>query len=316
MKALIGIACAFLVAIDATAQSPKKFAELSDIQSHFDETADAAMLKINKDRLAALDAFVKDAANKDKADLAKAKFEAARLKVEITTKTEKSAATITAAYAAFLEVVDRDAIQLAFTTTGQVVEALVGIDAIEDAKGTWTALGAAFGEHPRAGGQIKSIVEGELTELALIGQAPKAFAVKDLEDKDLSLEMFKGKVVLIDFWATWCGPCIAELPNVIEAYKKYHGKGFEIVGISLDKEDKTVLEKFLASHPDMKWPQFYDGKFWKNELAQLYEVKSIPATYLLDQDGKVYRVGLRGKALDKAIEKLLAKSAGGGAKKS
>jgi peroxiredoxin len=102
---------------------------------------------------------------------------------------------------------------------------------------------------------------------------------------------------------------VAELPNVVAAYKKLHAKGFEIIGISLDNEKKETLDKFLATHPDMKWPQVYDGKGWKAELAVLYEVKSIPATYLLDREGKVYRTGLRGKALERAVEKLLARGA-------
>ncbi len=145
----------------------------------------------------------------------------------------------------------------------------------------------------------------EIKNLELFGSPPKAFQVTDMKGQPLSLEALKGKVVLLDFWATWCGPCVQELPNVIEAYKKYHAQGFEIVGISLD-EDKDALEKFLKEN-DMPWVQFFDGKGWKNEVAQIYEVKSIPATYLIDRKGNLARIGVRGDALVPAIERFLAK---------
>jgi thiol-disulfide isomerase/thioredoxin len=306
MKTFLSICCCLVIAMPSLAQA-KKFADLTEIQSHFDEASDAAMLKLNKDRLAAIDAYVNDKANKDKTDLPKARAQAAHLRVEIVTKSDANAATLKDAHAKFLESLEKDGIQAGVGVTSEVVEKLVELDELEAAKAAWAGLLQKFGDHPQAGGQVKTFVEREAGELELIGKEPKAFNVKDMKDQELSLEKFKGKVVLIDFWATWCGPCIRELPSVIAAYKKYHSKGFEIIGVSLDKEDKTVLDKFLADNPDMTWPQFYDGKFWKSELGQLYGVQSIPATYLIDQSGKVYRVGVRGKALDKAIDKLLSK---------
>jgi thiol-disulfide isomerase/thioredoxin len=138
-----------------------------------------------------------------------------------------------------------------------------------------------------------------------VGSQFPAFAEKDLEGKPLSLDRFKGKVLLVDFWATWCGPCVQELPNVLEAYKKYHADGFEIVGISLDQsEDK--LKKFIADK-EMPWPQYFDGKGWQNKLAGQYGINSIPATYLLDGNGKIIGSNLRGKALTEAVGKALGK---------
>jgi peroxiredoxin len=131
------------------------------------------------------------------------------------------------------------------------------------------------------------------------------FEVKDFEGKPLSIAQFKGKVVLIDFWATWCGPCVAELPNVLKAYEQYHKDGFEIIGISLDS-DKAKLEKFIADKK-MTWPQFFDGKGWKNELGQKYGVNSIPATYLLNGEGIIVGENLRGEKLVDAVAKALAK---------
>jgi thiol-disulfide isomerase/thioredoxin len=129
------------------------------------------------------------------------------------------------------------------------------------------------------------------------------FNEKDLAGEPLSIAKFKGKVVLVDFWATWCGPCVAELPNVLAAYKKYHDKGFEIIGISLD-QDENALKSFIKEK-GMVWPQYFDGKSWDSKLGQKYGLNSIPMTFLLDQEGKIVAKGLRGSALDAQLAKLL-----------
>jgi peroxiredoxin len=129
------------------------------------------------------------------------------------------------------------------------------------------------------------------------------FDEKDLDGKPLSVGNYKGKLVLIDFWATWCGPCVAELPNVLKTYEKYHGKGLEIIGISLDK-DKDKLSKFIAEK-NMTWQQYFDGQGWQSKLAAKYGVNSIPATYLLDKEGIIIAKNLRGDALDKAVANAL-----------
>ena len=113
----------------------------------------------------------------------------------------------------------------------------------------------------------------------------------------------KGKVVLIDFWATWCGPCVAEFPHVLEAYQKLRDRGFEIVGISLDQE-KEALESFTKKR-GMPWPQYFDGEGWGNKYAQEFGITGIPAMWLVDRDGKLVdqegREDLAGK-----VERLLA----------
>lgn len=160
-----------------------------------------------------------------------------------------------------------------------------------------------------------------LPVLVLLGAAPCSFAAdsqvelaagasfpdfneKDLDGKPLSVANYKGKIVLIDFWATWCGPCVHEMPNVLKTYEKYHDKGFEIIGISLDK-DKEKLVAFLKSN-NVQWPQYFDGNGWQNKLAVQYGVHSIPSTYLLDREGKIIAKKLRGEALDAAVGKALA----------
>lgn len=132
------------------------------------------------------------------------------------------------------------------------------------------------------------------------------FNVKDLSGQPLSVGALKGKVVLIDFWATWCGPCRAELPNVIATYKKHHERGFEIIGISLDSE-RDKLDSFLKKQDGMTWPQFFDGQGWSNELAQKYGVEAIPFTILVGPDGKIIDRDLRGEKLEAAVVAALAK---------
>lgn len=137
------------------------------------------------------------------------------------------------------------------------------------------------------------------------GAAFPDFVEKDMAGEPLSISQYKGKVVLVDFWATWCGPCVAELPSVLAAYEKYHDKGFEIIGISLDK-DEAKLKAFIADKK-MPWRQYFDGKGWQSKLGQQYGIDSIPATFLLDRDGKIIAKDLRGEALSAELEKVLGK---------
>jgi peroxiredoxin len=138
-----------------------------------------------------------------------------------------------------------------------------------------------------------------------VGKKFPGFAEKDILGKPLSIDGYKGKVVLVDFWATWCGPCIGELPNVKKAYTAHHKDGFEIIGISLDSDEKKLTD-FIAKN-EMPWAQFFDGQGWKNKLAQQYSVQSIPATFLLDGEGTIIGTNLRGAALEAAVEKALKK---------
>ena len=153
---------------------------------------------------------------------------------------------------------------------------------------------------------VKAQEEGKKISRSLVeGSKFPDFEEKDVAGKPLSIAGYKGKVVLVDFWATWCGPCVMELPNVLETYKKHHGKGFEIIGISLDK-DKEKLTNFTKAK-EMSWQQFFDGKMWENKLAVKYGIHSIPMTYLLDKEGKIIGQGLRGEELEGAVDKALAK---------
>jgi thiol-disulfide isomerase/thioredoxin len=138
---------------------------------------------------------------------------------------------------------------------------------------------------------------------ATVGQLPLPINTKDILGKDISFEQYKGKVVLVDFWATWCGPCIAELPNVKANYEKYHDQGFEVLGISLDRStdplNKYIQEKALP------WRQIFDG-YWDGPIATAYNVRAIPSTLIIGKDGKVAAIGARGEALEPAIKAALA----------
>lgn len=129
------------------------------------------------------------------------------------------------------------------------------------------------------------------------------FDEKDINGKPLSVASYRGKVLLIDFWATWCPPCRAELPDILAAYKRYHEQGFEVIGISLD-EDRKELETFLKAQ-DMTWPQYNDGLFWKTKLVSKYGVEKLPSTFLLDRSGKIIGKDLQGNNLTQAIARAL-----------
>lgn len=151
-----------------------------------------------------------------------------------------------------------------------------------------------------------SLMKREIARCAFaIGKAFPDFKVKDQQGKDLSLSAYKGKLVLVDFWATWCGPCRSELPELMGIYKKYKDKGFEIIGISLDKNEK--LFKSFVKRQEITWPQYFDGKGWRNALARRYLIDSLPAAFLIDQDGKILAKDIRVDDLEDAVKKALAK---------
>jgi len=134
------------------------------------------------------------------------------------------------------------------------------------------------------------------------GNEAPDFTFNTPEGKPLSLSSFRGKILLVDFWASWCGPCRKENPNVLRMYKKYHSKGFEILGVSLDESK----EKWVAAikKDGLVWNHVSDLKGWGSQACSLYGIEAIPFAMLLDKDGKIIAKNLRGASLEKKLEEL------------
>lgn len=167
-------------------------------------------------------------------------------------------------------------------------------------------LAAYLKTYPHRGnGMLKDIVGlVEAEERKATGAPFTDIALNDMAGKTVRLSDYvgKGNYVLVDFWASWCGPCRAEMPNVRNVYNRFHPKGFEIVGISLDSQSDDW--QHATEQMGITWPQMSDLKGWKSEAATLYGVRSIPFTLLFDPDGKVVATGLRGESLMQKLEQV------------
>jgi len=163
----------------------------------------------------------------------------------------------------------------------------------------------SLSEKLRSGPAGKEMAEKiEIAKKTGVGRMAMDFTQNDTLGNPVSLSSFKGKHVLIDFWASWCGPCRQENPNVVKAFNNYKDKGFTVLGVSLDQPN--AKDKWMkAIHDDkLTWTHVSDLKYWKNEVAVQYGIQAIPQNYLIDPQGKIIGKNLRGEALNKKLEEL------------
>ncbi|MBC8033419.1 MAG: AhpC/TSA family protein [Chitinophagaceae bacterium] len=141
--------------------------------------------------------------------------------------------------------------------------------------------------------------------LTAIGAMAPDFTQNDVNDKPVKLSDFKGKYVLLDFWASWCGPCRNENPNVVKAYNDFKAKNFTVLGVSLDQPGKKDSWLAAIQKDGLTWTHVSDLKFWDNEVAKLYGIRGIPQNYLLDPTGKIVGKNLRGEDLIKKLSEVI-----------
>jgi thiol-disulfide isomerase/thioredoxin len=151
--------------------------------------------------------------------------------------------------------------------------------------------------------QVAAMAQQQLETMKL-AKEPLNLKFQAVDGTAVDVAKLRGKVVLLDFWATWCGPCRMEIPNVVATYKGLHSQGFEIVGISLD-QNKEQMVKFTQT-AGMTWAEYFDGKMWANEISTRYGISAIPAAWLLDKKGMVRSTEARGSNLGEQVKKLLA----------
>jgi thiol-disulfide isomerase/thioredoxin len=265
------------------------------------DSVDALLRDGQVRQVEALRAYI--AAHPDAADINRARDELADGLMELDQRDE-AATLLLEKYGRLAAAKDDDDLPELF---GQTVMPLVRLYAEsgrkDEARSFIERVRGEYKDH-----EMAERIENTLDRLTAELKQPAVGETMDLsftavDGTEINLSKYKGRVVLVDFWATWCGPCVQELPHVLKAYQQFHKQGFEIIGISLDK-DKEKFEKFVTEKK-MDWPHYFDGLGWENEIAEQFGIQSIPATFLLDAGGRIAATDLRGDALTKKIVALL-----------
>jgi thiol-disulfide isomerase/thioredoxin len=156
-------------------------------------------------------------------------------------------------------------------------------------------------QHAYFGRKIKAALD--IARITAVGKPALDFVQKDVSGTPVSLSSFKGKLLLLDFWASWCGPCRMANPAIVKAYRKYHAKGFDILSVSLDSDKNKWIAAIKKDN--LSWTQVSDLKGWQNNVAVLYGIQSIPMSFLLDKEGKIIARGLNAAELEKKLAETL-----------
>src|SRR6187551_1117632 len=152
---------------------------------------------------------------------------------------------------------------------------------------------------------IRNSVEATIPKTIWVGKPAPEISLPDTEGRTVKLSSFRGKYVLVDFWASWCGPCRRENPNVVQAFNQFKNKNFTILGVSLDRPGQKENWLKAIKEDNLTWTHISDLKFWQSEVVPVYQVGSIPFNVLVDPDGKVVAENLRGNALEQKLQELL-----------
>ncbi len=183
-----------------------------------------------------------------------------------------------------------------------IIVASQRLNTIEDIKAHVELLDPSVRKHKSLENFNKVLDNGKNVE---IGKVAPDFTLKDMDDNEISLSSYLGKgYVLVDFWASWCGPCRKENPVIVKAYNEFKDKGFEIIGVSLDRSNATGWKKAVKDD-GLTWPQVIDWTDNKAIAAEKYAILTIPANFLLDKEGKIIAKGLRGEELKEKLSELL-----------
>jgi len=314
-----------------TTGSPPSFISLAELQQHYADKIKTMRQAIETERLASLEAFLKKAPAGEREQTllavidAAANLEKTEQVLSLSEEYLKGSPSIPDAwtvrqvrFGALIAAnradqalaewekatakVEMDAWQQTFDAALEVAEGLVVSGRSNEAARLYKTLRSKYSFVSNLG----PVLDPREEALKWIGKTPPALEGKDLQGNPVDLAQFKGKVVLIDFWATWCQPCVAALPDLIETYKTYRGAGFEIVGISLD-QDKEALTRFLKMQP-IPWRIVLDGKGPTSSNALKYGVSAIPAAFLVDGSGRITFAGPTVRGYGPVVKRLLQQS--------